>query len=194
MARPRAFDPGAALDAVTDTFWDKGFEATSLTDLEQATGLARSSLYQAFGDKRALFDAALDHYRAQQVDPLLADLERPGAGLPELRAYLATLAAALRADPALAARGCLMVNTMTELGSHDQDAHTLALAYHRRITAAFANALRGTGSGVRQRARTERAARTLFAAVIGVMVTAHLDPDAAADLADLLSDNLTEPT
>jgi TetR/AcrR family transcriptional repressor of nem operon len=114
--------------------------------------------------------------------------------MPALRAYLAALAAALRADPELAARGCLMVNTMTELGSHDPDARALALAYHRRITAAFANTLGVDRPGADGGVRAERAARTLFAAVIGVMVTARLDPAAAAELCELLSDELVGPT
>lgn len=108
--------------------------------------------------------------------------------------YLAALATALRAEPALANRGCLMVNTMTELGSHDPDARALALAYHRRISAAFANALGANRGARRGRADAERTARTLLAAVIGVMVTAHVDPDAAAELCDLLSAGLPDPT
>lgn len=190
MSRPRAFDTDAVLDAAKDAFWDKGYEATSLADVEASTGLSRSSLYQAFGSKRDLFDAALDRYREQNLDPVLADLERSGAGLPQLRAYLATLAAVFRADPVLAARGCLVVNTMTELGSHDLQARAAALAYHHRIAAALANGLRGAATDRRGRAAADARARTLTAAVIGALVLAHLDPGAAADLCDQLAADL----
>ncbi|MEV4141670.1 TetR/AcrR family transcriptional regulator [Dactylosporangium sp. NPDC049742] len=63
---------------------------TSLADLEQATGLPRSSLYQAFDSKHGLFTAALERYRLTYIDPALAAMEAPGAGAAELHAYFAS--------------------------------------------------------------------------------------------------------
>ncbi len=60
MARPRTFDKDQALDRAMDLFWDKGYDATSVADLTEAIGINRPSLYAAFGDKEALFMAALD--------------------------------------------------------------------------------------------------------------------------------------
>jgi TetR/AcrR family transcriptional regulator, copper-responsive repressor len=60
--RPRAYDPEAALERALDAFWQKGYTGTSLDDLAAATGMNRPSLYAAFGDKRALYLKALDHY------------------------------------------------------------------------------------------------------------------------------------
>ena len=65
MARPRTFDEADVLDRAVQVFWSRGFEGTSIADLEEATGLGRQSLYNAFGDKRHLFLAALEHYRRQ---------------------------------------------------------------------------------------------------------------------------------
>jgi TetR/AcrR family transcriptional regulator, transcriptional repressor for nem operon len=62
MARPREFDEDVVLDAAIQCFWNRGFEATSVKDLIDRTGITAASLYNAFGDKRALFRAALDHY------------------------------------------------------------------------------------------------------------------------------------
>ena len=62
MARPREFDIDAALERAMQAFWAKGYESTSLDDLCEATGLGRSSLYAAFGDKRGLYLRALDRY------------------------------------------------------------------------------------------------------------------------------------
>ncbi len=62
--RPRAYDADTALSAALGVFWDKGFSGTSLDDLTAATGMNRPSLYAAFGDKRALYQKALDRYRA----------------------------------------------------------------------------------------------------------------------------------
>lgn len=58
--RPRTFDPADALKAASERFRTRGYAGTSLDDLVNATGLARPSLYAAFGDKRALYLAALD--------------------------------------------------------------------------------------------------------------------------------------
>jgi TetR/AcrR family transcriptional repressor of nem operon len=62
MARPREFDEMAVLDATVQCFWSRGYEATSVKDLIQGTGVTAASLYNAYGDKRGLFRAALDHY------------------------------------------------------------------------------------------------------------------------------------
>jgi TetR/AcrR family transcriptional repressor of nem operon len=61
------FDPGQALASAMSLFWRKGYEATSLQDLLKATGLSKSSLYQTFGSKRALFERSLDLYRREMV-------------------------------------------------------------------------------------------------------------------------------
>jgi len=60
--RPPSIDRVAALDAAALTFWEKGYEGASLTDLTQAMQISRPSLYSGFGDKAKLFDAALIRY------------------------------------------------------------------------------------------------------------------------------------
>ena len=62
MARPREFDESEVLDAAIAAFWRGGYAATSISDLQAATGLSRGSLYKAFGYKHGLFLAALDRY------------------------------------------------------------------------------------------------------------------------------------
>jgi AcrR family transcriptional regulator len=73
--RPRGFDPADALKAASERFRTRGYAGTSLDDLVEATGLARPSLYAAFGDKRALYLAALDRTIervARSFDTLIA--------------------------------------------------------------------------------------------------------------------------
>src|SRR5690242_20201777 len=62
--RPRAFDSDAALDRAMEVFWSKGYEGTSMSDLTQAMGINRPSLYAAFGDKESLFRRAIERYRS----------------------------------------------------------------------------------------------------------------------------------
>src|ERR1700758_5514377 len=60
--RPREFDPGEALDEALRVFWEKGYDGASLSDLTEAMGITRPSMYAAFGDKEALFRKVLDRY------------------------------------------------------------------------------------------------------------------------------------
>ena len=62
--RPRSFNTDKVLAAVRDTFWRNGYAGTSMDQLAAATGLHKPSLYGAFGDKKRLYLAALDHYLA----------------------------------------------------------------------------------------------------------------------------------
>ena len=62
MGRPRSFDVDVALDQALQVFWQKGYEGASLTDLTEAMGINRPSLYCAFGSKEELFRKALDRY------------------------------------------------------------------------------------------------------------------------------------
>lgn len=79
MARPRGYDRETVLAAARDLFWERGYDATSITDLEQCTGLNRSSLYQEFGSKDGLFEAALACYADQVVARLFDPVRSPGA-------------------------------------------------------------------------------------------------------------------
>lgn len=77
MGRPRGFDERTVIAAATRAFTDLGYEATSVDDLLQATGLHRGSLYQAFGSKRGLFLAVLRAHlspTADRADETLLDL------------------------------------------------------------------------------------------------------------------------
>lgn len=67
MARPREFDEQAVLDAAIQCFWRRGYEATSVRDLVEKTGITSASLYNAFGDKRALYQRALDRYVEESI-------------------------------------------------------------------------------------------------------------------------------
>ena len=62
MGRPRSFDEKAVLDAAMRLFWERGYEGTSMTDLTKAMKLSPPSIYAAFGDKMALFQAAAKRY------------------------------------------------------------------------------------------------------------------------------------
>ena len=68
-------------------FWQNGYEKTSVADIVAATGASRYGLYDEFGDKHALYLAALGYYEKNPVAWLLGDLDKDGAGLAELYGY-----------------------------------------------------------------------------------------------------------
>lgn len=185
MARTRAFDETEAVRKALGVFWSRGYEATSLSDLESATGLNRSSLYQAFESKRGLFSRAVALYLQEVITPRLAVFAKGPAGLPQVTAYFESLATTMgTAPPALTRRGCLLVNTATELAPHDAEAHRAVEDYrallHGHLTRALEAAAR---AGVMPRKTVARRVELLLGAVIGVLVTARVEPLAAAKLA-----------
>jgi AcrR family transcriptional regulator len=108
--RPRAYDPAEALKAARNVFWLKGYAATSLDDIVEATGMNRPSLYSAFGDKEAIYLAAL----RMQGDALVASIAGAVALDLRLKPFLDLFFKACidsyRAGPA-GPRGCFLVGT-----------------------------------------------------------------------------------
>ncbi len=72
MARPKAFNEEEALAAAMEVFWRNGYERASLDVLLQGMGISKQSLYDTFGDKRALYLKALAHYREQTLTSMRA--------------------------------------------------------------------------------------------------------------------------
>lgn len=85
--RPRKFEHGSALDAALATFWSKGFAGTSLDDLASAMGMNRPSIYAAFGNKEALYGAAVEHYMQGIGRSFLEPLHRGRTLAEDLTAF-----------------------------------------------------------------------------------------------------------
>jgi AcrR family transcriptional regulator len=191
MGRPRSYSEDQVLEAAKDVFWQKGYEGAAIPDLEAKTGLNRSSLYLAFGTKRALFDEALASYLSGFCDPRFAGMERGGAGLDDAEAFFAGLAALFRKNPRKARRGCLMVNTMAELGSRDSAATIAGAAFRDRLRRAFTNALQGAASAGEVDADTiPTRARLLATGTIGIWLSARIDAIDAAETCDAIVDDI----
>lgn len=71
MPRPKSFDPDTVLAKAMGVFWEKGYDAASITDLTAAMGINRFSLYDTFGDKHTLYLKALDFYNERFVEPMI---------------------------------------------------------------------------------------------------------------------------
>lgn len=91
--RPRNFDRAEALRRAMEVFWARGYEGTSLTDLTQAMGIERPSLYAAFGCKEALFREAVDLYNDIEGVPARRALETAATARQAIEAMLRDYAA-----------------------------------------------------------------------------------------------------
>jgi len=139
--RPRAYDPQAALQRATDTFWRTGYSGTSVDRISAATGMNRPSLYAAFGDKRALYLEALARYwqiSLAATREALAD-DRP---LDEalMLAYEAALSIYFSGDGG--PRGCFVIGTAVTEAVEDPEIRNSLAAGLRTIDADFEARLR----------------------------------------------------
>lgn len=109
--RPRSFDRDKVLDGAVEVFWERGYRSTTTRDLEAALGLAPSSIYNTFGSKRELLNAALERYERQVTDRLVTPLETSTDGLAALTEFFTALG---RWIVDHRPRGCLLINTTSE--------------------------------------------------------------------------------
>jgi TetR/AcrR family transcriptional regulator, transcriptional repressor for nem operon len=140
MSRTKTISDEDVVQRAMVLFWKKGFEATSINDLVDATGGNRFGLYAAFGDKRGLFLQSLNHYAKTFVTRALADVERPAAGIKDIRGYFERLVDLAEAW-GLPSQGCLMANSMTEIAPHDSAILEKVRAHFERVRRGFEHAL-----------------------------------------------------
>jgi TetR/AcrR family transcriptional regulator, transcriptional repressor for nem operon len=188
MPRPKAYERDAVVIAARDLLWERGYEATSISDLEQRTGLNRSSLYQEFGSKHDLLEAALTCYADQIVAPLLADLTEPDADLDTIGAVFMRLAQLFRSRTHPATCGCMLVNTIAELATRDDRVRTAAVAYRDRLRSSFAAALARASQLREVNAESVQSRADLLAATLmGVWLTVRVDPEDASKLCETIA-------
>lgn len=116
MARPQAFDESIVTKQAMQLFWRRGYRATAIKDIERATGLKPSSLYNRFGSKDGLFTHVLSEYIEQVVIGRCRKYLQAGSVVDGIQQYIR----GCFVGP-LAPFGCLLVNTSAELGPHSDE-------------------------------------------------------------------------
>ncbi|MFG1241428.1 TetR/AcrR family transcriptional regulator [Xanthobacter sp. DSM 14520] len=178
MARPRAFDENEVLDAAIRCFWTRGYEATSVRDLASSMGLTGASLYNAFGDKHALYERALERYVDESVADRIRRLEDPAiAPRAAIGAFFDEIVERSLNDPDM--KGCMVVNAAVELGPHDPELRAAAGRTLGEIEAFFR---RRVAAGQKDRAigadqTAEDLARMLLGVLLGIRVLSRIRPE-----------------
>jgi TetR/AcrR family transcriptional repressor of nem operon len=178
MAGVKQFDRNEVLDRAMSVFWQSGYQATSIQDLVDATGINRGSLYTTFGDKCGLFLAVLDHYAERIARPLMAELDNPDPR----RAIEGMFESIIRrnSDPAWP-RGCLDTNTSLECpGAGDLIGRKIAERVGRQELAIYQVLRRAQNEGSLDPKQDARAMARFFLGVAqGLNVVNKAAPDPA---------------
>ena len=148
MARTREFDERQALVSAMLVFWEKGYEGTTIQDLEAAMGLKRTSIYNAFGNKRAVFNRILACYKESVMSALFEQMD----SAPDIREGVRRLlngALDIHFD-ADHPGGCLVVLSVLESGQHDAES-----------SAALAQSIQDLKAGLQRRLKKAKHAGEL---------------------------------
>ena len=144
--RPREFELDDALEAAMDAFWLHGYETTSMTDLVEATGVQKGSLYKAFGDKHSLFIHALKRYMDKMEAEVAPIFQEAPSASEAIRRWINHAQGTGCAGEC--PRGCLIVNTVSELVPHDPVVRGLLQNHMQQFMAMITQVIRqGQASG-----------------------------------------------
>ena len=174
MPRPRQFDEAAVLDRARDLFWERGYAATSIQDLEKELGIKRSSLYSVFGSKRALYERTLKKYQADNLSYLRAHFKKVDNLQTAVRAlFMRAVDAQLHAPDQ--PQGCYLVGATSELAAVDPEIFQF-IARNREV---FIKVLR---EAIERNGATDAAAKAafLFTFYNGLQVAVKTGMDRAA--------------
>lgn len=179
MPWDKQFDRDAVLDRAMQTFWRRGYTATSMQDLVDAMGINRGSLYATFGDKRSLFLASLRMFDASvrlEVLARLRDGQRPTEAIKALFDSFVRYAT----DGGFN-RGCLITNTALELAAHDPEVARIVAEAQTEIERFLEGRISaGQATGEISLALDPGAtARGLLASLVGLMVLIRSRPEKA---------------
>ncbi len=173
MVRSRAFDPSTALSRAVDLFASKGYSDTSMDDIVKATGVSRYGLYGTFGNKRELFEQALERYADSMGRQSYLRLLEPDASLGHIRAIFDDRIANMCNNGN--SSGCMLVHTAMELAPHDHEIEGVLQKFMTRMSRAFSLGLESAREKgeVREDLDLRSAGEFLTGAIFGLSVLAR---------------------
>lgn len=173
MVRTRTFDPSAALATAVDLFASKGYADTSMEDIVKATGVSRYGLYGTFGNKRELFEQALERYAESMGKQSFLRLLEPDASLAHIRRIFDERVADMCCPDQN--KGCLFIHTAMQLAPDNEELKGVLQKFMKRMSKLFAIGLesaKGRGE-VREELDTAAAGDLLTSTMFGLAVLAR---------------------
>ena len=170
MVRTRTFDPSAALTEAVNLFASKGYSETSMEDIVKATGVSRYGLYGTFGNKRELFEQALDRYSETMGKQAFLRLLEPDASLEHIRKIFRERVSEMCCEDET--KGCLFIHTAMELAPKDDDLRDVLQRFMRRMSKLFAVGLEAAKAKgeVRESLDVNAAGELLTSTMFGLVV------------------------
>jgi TetR/AcrR family transcriptional regulator, transcriptional repressor for nem operon len=179
MPWEKQFDVNQTLEKAMQTFWNRGYEATSMQDLVESTGINRASLYATYGDKHELFLAALKRYEHGFAQKNLVDLESRYGPREAIRQLFLSFTSRAMERSSRSRCGCFLTNTAMELAAHDPDAEEIVVRAQKGVEGFFARMIRkGQAAGeIGPQVKSKETASRLLALLIGLSVLCRSRPE-----------------
>lgn len=176
MARPREFEEEKVLTLAVEQFWERGYEATSIRDLAKAMGLTTASVYNAFGDKRAVYRRALDFYIERSFVDRAGRFESKAPPLA-IKAFFDEIIERSLSD--VKRKGCMLVNSALEVAPHDDEFQRVVGEVLVQVEGFFLRCVRtGQEDGtITNRQDASDLAGTLLSTLLGIRVLARTRPE-----------------
>jgi len=176
MARPREFDEEKVLTLAVEQFWERGYEATSIRDLAHAMGLTTASVYNAFGDKRAVYRRALDFYVERSFGDRVGRFESKPP-LLAIKAFFDEIIERSLSD--IKRKGCMLVNSALEVAPHDEEFQRVVAEVLVQVEGFFLRCVqRGQADGtISDRQNATHLAGVLLSTLLGIRVLARTRPE-----------------
>lgn len=149
--RPKHFDEGKTLELAIELFRAKGFDCTGISELEEALGLGRQSIYNTFGDKRSLFLKAFLHYSQNKSGSMIALLQQEGSPKYKINHFFSTLIDDQCSDTQ---SGCLLVNSLSSSMKSDPEVTKIINDSLKRLHKALSNCIKETIPDTKKRNNT----------------------------------------
>ncbi len=186
MPKNVLFDRNEVLRNVTDLFWRKGYNGTSMQDLVDTTGLNRSSIYNTFGDKFQLFEESLKHYQSSQNDRLRETFSEAKSPKEAIVALFYGISDDIKAGDQ---KGCMLTSCTSELSAEEPLIKDFLVENKERVVASFAALIEGAQQlgEISAHKDPKTLALYLFSSLQGLRVTSMLEPDLEGVTEEILS-------
>lgn len=170
MPWEKSFKEEEAVGKAMELFWEKGYEPASISDLIEATGVNRGSLYNAFGGKQKLFLKALIKYECDNSRKVISQLEAMDDPIRSIQYLFDAIVKETVEDKQK--KGCFLINTALELAIHDEDVNSIVIEGLGRVEAFLRRSIEVAQArgDIPAAVDAPATAKALFASIVGIRV------------------------